>query len=127
VAPLGLFRRAHNGLDCPQRLSPAFADDLAFLHADEPADLLTARLDELGGPLQDLPALVARKLRHDPGPLLGCSQGAVHIVQVRLRDRVNDGVIIGIQYLDFLGLVDPLSCHVHFHTDSLLNDPLWGW
>src|SRR5262249_59392866 len=71
VNALGLFRRLRDRVDGAQHLGAPLGDDLSFLLRDQRAELLDARRQEIGSPSENLPALVARELRHRPRAALG--------------------------------------------------------
>src|SRR5439155_5854234 len=88
-----------------------------FLLRDQRAELLHARGHLLGRGVEDLPALEAGEPGHRLGPTLRRLERALDVGRVRARHGVDQAVVVRVAHLDRLGLVEPLTRHVHLHDN----------
>ena len=118
VQPAGRLGRLVQGVDRAGGLQPALGQDLALLERDRAAELLHPGREEIGGLAEDGRPLVGREPGHRAGAPLGGLQRALDVAAIGARHGVDHRVVVGVADLDRLGLVDPLTGHVHLHVST---------
>ncbi|CAN5596645.1 hypothetical protein BH23CHL8_BH23CHL8_22400 [soil metagenome] len=122
--PFGLLPEAAQDAARRVDLLAGLPDGLAVLFGKAAGETLALSDEAVGCPHQDRSACMGRQGRHAPPTLLGCLDGACHILLAGRRHMVDDGAIGRIHDGDRPSVtgVTPLAVDQHLHRSPLVVD-----
>ena len=115
VQPLRLLGRQRHRLNRPPGLANALRQNLPLFQRNRTPQILNPLMHQLHGPMQNLIPLISRQSRHRLGTAHGRRNRHLCICCIAFWHRIHHRIVKGIDHIDLLGLIHPLTTNMHLH------------